>query len=212
MKRTITVTGIGRLRRCPDLAVFSITTKAKSTKYEKALQLAAEQLESLRAAAAQAGFDPEELKTAAFRTEEEYRTRQEKDGSCRRIRGGYDCIQEFRLSLPLKPERLSAAAAALSRSDASPRFDVRFTVQNPSAVREELLALASGDARRTAGLLLEANGVKLGRLCNIEVGEESPMLFSDLTLQGRELAPAAAWKPDEIEANVSVRFTWEIED
>ncbi len=76
IKRCITVTGTGNFAAKPDLIIVSIGLSVMDPAYEKAMSEAGEQIEALRSALADVGFQKNQLKTTSFYEPPNMRTKE----------------------------------------------------------------------------------------------------------------------------------------
>lgn len=217
-ERSINVSGAGRLSVSPDTVVLTMKIEGKSKSYEKALADAAGRIESLRGAVVSAGHRTDDLKTARFNVRSDYNHVQDRKEGLRRVFVGYVCEYSLTLTFAFEQERLAATMAAVAAAKAEPETDIRFTVADPEAVREQLLAGAADNARRKAEALCRASGVRLGRLLRIGYRVDRSDFVSDTECGNAVAMPmmakgiAADMVPEDIELSDSASFVWAIED
>ena len=110
-------------------------------------------------------------------------------------------------------DKLNAAVDTIAVSLAQPKISIAFTIKNADAFHDEILKDAARNARRQAEILCAASGVKLGKLLRVNYS------WNEFDIRHEPvdalLAPSGKnsfdFRPDEIKANDSVDFIWEIE-
>ena len=104
--------------------------------------------------------------------------------------------------------------SAVARSGVDPEFRVQFTVKDKSAVKEELFAKASENARKIAEGLCRGVGKKLGDIININYSWQEIDIYHEFDdcCEAECVAGGAApdINPEDLEASDSVTFTWEL--
>ncbi len=217
MTKTITVKGIGNARVKPDYVVIMIYIDSHNKNYNRTIKNAARKIESLQEAVCEAGFEKSDLKTINFDVTTDYHHEEDRDGNGRRVFDGYVCSYTLRLSFDFDNQRLADTLTAIAGCDVDPDLDIGFTVKDPSVIRETLLRNAAENARKKAEILCAAANVKLGDLIHINYN------WSEFKIQSRTsyksvsrpvmLASKAGMPditPDDIDANDTVAFIWEI--
>lgn len=217
MPRTITVKGIGKISAKPDYAVLSMFLKSCDKDYGKAMELADKELEQLREALTDAGFDKKALKTADFNVRTEYNNVENGSGNYRREFNGYAVSHSLKLEFDLDSKKLSKALSAVSGCLSDPELSIAFTVKDPSAVNEKLLCDAAQNAANKAKILCNASGVELGGLISIDYNWSELNILSETRCQvprALRSAPASAFsmdiEPDDIDIRDTATFVWEI--
>lgn len=218
--RTITVQGVGSVRVKPDWIQISLSLEAGDMEYHRAVEQAGARIALLQKAVREAGFAQSDLKTTGFQVNTRYENQRDSKGTYRSVFAGFLCTYQLKLSFDFHTERLARVLGLLSASGAEPEIRIAFTVKEPAAVEEELLASAAENARRKAEVLCRAAGEKLGKLVQVDYhwGEDA---FESPTRWGvdKEAAPMLASRaalpelePEDIHASDTVTFRWEIRD
>ena len=216
MPRCITVKGQARIHVKPDQVILTIGLSNYDMSYEDTLSAAAESLEKLKAAVMAVGFDQSDLKTSAFDVRINHESYRDDNNDYKTRFAGYICEQNLKLTFDLDQKRLASILNALAESQASPNFDIQFTVKDKDAVSEALLTAATKNARRKAEILADASNVKLGDLLSIEYNRVDVALYSPThLLMGDEArAMKASFTPEieaeDIEVHDNVTFVWMI--
>ena len=216
MERTITVQGKGTLSVPPDLIQVELNLETKDPAYAEMIRKTDERLSRLREALEGLGYPETELKTLHYSVYPEYASRADDDGEYREYFTGFCCRHGLQLSFPLSMEELDRVLSAVFSAGADPGLQIRFTVSDPDALRSELLAAASRDARSRAEALCAASGVKLGDLLQIRSGDAEPGLYSPTMYDVAEAAVfgksnARSFVPDDIKTSETALFVWAIE-
>ena len=119
-------------------------------------------------------------------------------------------------------ERLGKVLYALANNQAvQPEFRISYTVKDPEASKNQLLAEAVKDSQRKAAVLSEAAGVALKELQSIDYswGEINFEVSPAEQLRAREMVLSSAVEdgcfdmdiePDDIEVADTVTVVWEI--
>ena len=217
-KRTIHIKGTGYAAQIPDTVVLSMTLTAQNKEYSAAMKIGSQQVEMLREAIVEAGFKADDLKTINFNVEAIYENEEYKEGKSTRYRQifiGFECSHDLRLSFDFDNDRLNNAVDTIAASLSQPKISIAFTIKDADAFHDKILKSAAENARRKAEILCTASGVKLGKLLEINYS------WSEVNIQ-REVVLGCAlpeyvkknsfdFQPEEIKANDTVDFLWEID-
>ena len=211
-KRRIHIRGIGHAAQVPDLAVVSLTLTAQNVEYSAAIKIAAQQVEMLREAIVEAGFNADDLKTTNFNV----RTLYENEDNPKRsgqIFIGFECRHDLKLTFDFDNAKLNRAVDTIAKCLAQPKISIAFTIKDSDALNDKLLKSAAKDAKRKAKVLCAASGVKLGRLVDInyswdEFRARETIVCGECTTVEENTFD---FRPEEVIASESVDFLWEIE-
>lgn len=217
MSKTITVKGSGKVSAKPDYVVISMSLSSQDMEYDKAMELAANELNQLKNALQGAGFEEKALKTSNFNVRTDYINIKDADGSYQNKFNGYVVLHSIKLGFDFDTAKLSKALSAVSECLSNPELSIKFTVRDESAVNEEMLRLASQNARRKAEILCDASGVELGALLSVDHnwGESDHVSATNYRMAAEcmkmsELSRGVDIEPDDIEISDTVTFVWEI--
>ena len=219
-KREIVVKGIGKASASPDLLVIDLNLEVVQPEYDKAMLVATEHLDALRAAVVAAGHDRKSLKTTQFNVNTKYASYRDKSDNWKQKFIGYCCTHGLRLEFELDMKKLGVTLGAIADCPARPRFSIKFSVKDPSAVSEQLLQSAIENAKQKAEVLTIAAGVKLGAIKRIEYNWSEHHLYSqtDFCLMesaadysASPRASAMDIEPEDIDVSDSVTVIWIIE-
>ena len=217
MTRTITVRGIGKAAAKADFVTLHMSIKTSHMKYDTAMDMAASRIDSLKQALKNAGFAADDLKTTNFRIDTAYETIKDERGNYRRIFKGFATYHDAELQFDFQSSRLSQALSAIAVCISEPEIKIRFSVKDSERLKDAILRSAAENARRRAEILCEASGVSLGNLLSIHYSWDeltvcSPTRFSyeGACLSDVESVKSIDIEPEDIHADDSVTFVWEI--
>lgn len=218
MTRTITVKGVGNILARPDYVILTMKLEAKDKEYDKAMDMAAEQLSRLNDSLVSIGFEKESVKTTNFDVHTDYENCKDKRGNYQRVFIGFVCKHQLKLAFDFDMGRLSQVLTAAANCLAHPELSIAFTVKDPTAVNDALLRAAAINAQKKAELLCEASGVKLGQLLTIDYNWGELNIFSDTDYDLEESClhespmylRSMTIEPDDIEVRDTATFVWEI--
>ncbi len=219
--RTIRITGKGEIKVKPDVTRITLTLEGIYPDYEKTLQKSTEDTDSLKEILTGFGFERSDLKTLQFNVDTEYETVKEHGAYNQRF-VGYKYRHVIKVEFPSDNERLGKILFALANSTVKPEFRISYTVSDPEAAKNALLADAIADAKEKAAVLSQAAGVALKEIQSIDNSwktidfEVAPI--DRLAAVGGSLMPLTEEKasydldiePDDISTSDTVTVIWEI--
>ena len=213
--REIIVKGIGKVSAAPDLLIIEMALESKRMDYEETMQQAADMIDSLRAAIESVGHDGRELKTTSFNINTRYESYRESGGHKQRF-AGYVCSHKLKLEFDLDMKKLGVTLSAIAGCKANPDFSIKFSVSDPNAVSEQLLASAVENAKAKAEILAESAGVKLGAIQRIDYNWGELQLYSNTNMDLMCCAETSGSydmgiEPEDIDLTDTVTVVWEIE-
>ena len=217
MSGTITVKGTGTVKVPPDTVTVSFTLTAKAMEYREMMQLAEQKSHALHGALADAGLNPDDLKTGSCNINTNYEHLPDEHGNYRPVFSGYVSTQTAVLELPLDLNRLGRGFAAAEQSGAEPELSLSFTVKDRFALQERVLTDAAQKARKNAEILAKASGVTLGALQSVTYHDpqHEPLSATRCNLvgmaKGAAMCDGIAINPEDITAEETAVFVWEIE-
>ena len=215
--RTIRVTGKGQLKLRPDTTRITMTLEGIYPDYGETLRHSSEDTEALKDVLSGFGFARTDLKTLNFSVDTEYESYREREVYKQRFIG-YRFQHMLKVEFPSDNERLGRILYALANCAVSPEFRLSYTVSDPEAAKNELLAKAVEDAKEKAAVLARAAGVTLQCIESIDYS------WGEIDIEYRPMErlakPAQALmaksyaldiEPDDIELSDTVTVIWEIE-
>ena len=217
--KIIRVTGKGKLKVKPDMTRITITLTGIEREYGEALRMSSEQTEALKKLFERFGFVRSDMKTLNFSVDTEYESYQEKNVWKQRFLG-YRFNHNLKIEFDSDNERLGKILYALANSEVDPQFRISYTVKDPEAAKNELLAKAVEDAFAKAGVLTKAAGKSLGDLQSIDYSwgeisfETHPVnrLMEAKAMGAMEDSCSYEMdiEPDDIDVSDTVTVVWEI--
>ena len=219
--RTIRITGKGEIKVKPDVTRITVTLEGQNKNYEKTLQKSSEDTDSLKKILNGFGFERSDLKTLQFNVDTEYETVKERGAYNQRF-VGYKYRHVMKVEFPSDNDRLGKILFALANSSVQPEFRISYTVSDPEAAKNTLLANAIADAKEKAAVLSQAAGVALKDIQSIDYSwgkidfEVGPI--DRLAAVGGGILPLAKEnasfdldiEPDDISTSDTVTVIWEI--
>ncbi len=218
--KTIRVTGKGKIKVHPDVTRLTMTLDGLWPEYGEAVKHSSEDTEVLKALLEPFGFARKDLKTLSFSVDPEYESYQEKKVWKQRLTG-YRFRHVLKLEFDSDNERLGKILYALANGKAvSPEFRISYTVKDPEASKNALLADAVKDSSSKAKVLAKAAGAKLGELQSIDYSwgeinfEVTPMYRMESKMMVDASVECGSYdmdiEPDDIEVTDTVTLVWEI--
>ena len=215
--RSIRVTGKGQLKLRPDTTRITMTLEGVYPEYGETLRHSSEDTEALKDVLSGFGFSRTDLKTLNFSVDTEYESYREREVYKQRFIG-YRFQHMLKVEFPSDNERLGRILYALANCAVSPEFRLSYTVSDPEAAKNELLAKAVQDAKEKAAVLARAAGVTLQCIESIDYSwgeidiEYRPMeRLAKPTQALMAKSYALDIEPDDIEISDTVTVIWEIE-
>ena len=218
-KRTIHIKGVGHAAQVPDTVVLTMTLTARNAEYSAAMKIGSQQIEMLREAIGDVGFDSDDLKTTNFDVQAIYEDEEIREGSSKRYRqilSGFECRHDLKLTFDFDDDKLNAAVDTIANCLSEPRISVAFTVKDTNSFTDKILADAARDALRKAKIFCAAANVKLGKLISVnypceDVDVRREVCFKNQAVLGVSTDTAFDFRPDDVTATDSADFVWEIE-
>ncbi len=168
MEKTIRVTGKGKISVTPDTIRLLITQSSVESTYEGAIRESAERKKGLNEVLVALSFKKEDLKTLRYNVNTEYEEYQARDKSWKRRLEGYRYTHRMKLEFPKDNAMLGKLLGAISKITGEPEFSLEYTIADPEAAKNELLAKAVEDSKAKASVLTSAAGVELGDILTID--------------------------------------------
>ena len=122
----------------------------------------------------------------------------------------------MRLTFDFDNEKLNKAVDTIAASLSQPKISISFAIKDLDAFSDKILKSAAKDAKRKAKILCTAAGVKLGKLLDINYSWDEINIRRETVVCGEcikisDEKSSFDFQPDEIRANDTVDFLWEIE-
>ncbi len=198
---------------------ITVTLEGLNKNYEKTLQKSSEDTDSLKKILNGFGFERSDLKTLQFNVDTEYETVKERGAYTQRF-VGFKYRHVMKVEFPSDNDRLGKILFALANSSVKPEFRISYTVSDPEAAKNALLADAVADAKEKAIVLSQAAGVVLKEIQSVDYSWETVdfevapnALFGGFSNDYSESGKASFdldVEPDDISASDTVTVIWEI--
>nr|WP_300004877.1 SIMPL domain-containing protein [Tissierella sp.] len=211
--RIIKVKGVGQASIPPDMIKINIEIKSLDDTYEKSLKKANYDLENLRTALGEEGFEKESIKTINFSVDTKYENETREFNSKRKFIG-YEIHHSLTIEFDNNEEKLSGVLNALARSKANPEFSIVYKLKDSKSFKEMILKDAISNSREKAALIAEASGVKLGEIIVINYSfDEDEVYRSPLSLQKSMsvMSDNISIVAEDLQQTDTVEITWQIE-
>ena len=208
--RTIRVQGKGSASQAPDRISLFFSVAHPRPQYDKAIEGCNSRVESIRAAASELNLQGADLKTVQFGVSDET---QYEHGRYTHI--GYTATHQLCMELPVDQNLVGKFLSSLVQRGAEPQVRINFTVADPEALKQRVLADAVANAKARAEVIATAAGVKLGNIADIQYGYSEVVISSqpsEMMLEScceSEIAPN--FDPKDVDAEDTVTVTWEID-
>ncbi|MDF2557680.1 MAG: hypothetical protein K0R71_1508 [Bacillales bacterium] len=217
MNREIKVTGRGKISVPPDLVRIQFGIETRHPTYQRTIEQAINDFETLKNDLQNHGFKKEDFKTIRFEVRPEFESYQE--GQVWKSRFiGYVCEHIFKIEFPISSRMLSSVIDTVVRSRVRPTFQVFHTLKDTDQAKNYLIAKAVEDSRRKAEILCYASGVSLGAVNNIdyswseiEIRKQVVTLNKSAMIETADKGvPMLDITADDIVLEDTVTVTWEI--
>lgn len=206
LERTLRVTGEGRVRVRPDVAVVLAGVEATGKVLAPTVAEASARMRRMLDALAKAGVAEKDVQTTRHDVQVE---RPWVDGKPREITG-FTVVDEVRITV----RDLGKLGQILERVVAAGSNSLRgltFERDDPAPERREALARAVAAARGKAEAMAEAAGVALGEVVAIDEGGAGPPIpLMKYRAEAMVAADGAPVTPGELEIGASVSVTFAI--
>ena len=218
MEKTMRVTGKGKLSVKPDLIRLLLDATKVCVTYEEALSSSSAQTEELKNCFEKLGFARSDLKTLRFSVDTEYENYRDENNVWKNRFLGYRFTHGMKLEFDADNERLGHVLYALAQTEGRPEFRINYTVKDPEAAKNKLLAKAVADSGEKAKVLAEAAGVTLRDIVTIDYSWGELEIVSrpvERCMMSAANGTADSYKmdiePDNIDVTDTVTVVWEID-
>lgn len=219
MPRTITVKGIGRATARPDTVVLSMSLDSRAPEYNRAMELASDNIDDITRVLVEVGFEKDAVKTTNFHVRTDYENVKDRSGNYHQEFRGYVINHNLKVEFAFDVKRLSRALSAIAGCQSHPQLSIAFVVKDAAAVNEEMLRSATANARKKAEILCSASGVALGNLLTIEynwgevnIASNTRYSLAEDCLAAPLMARGIHMEPEDIDVSDTATFVWEIGD
>jgi uncharacterized protein YggE len=207
----ISVSGTGSVFGEPDIAVLSLGVEAEADSVAEARAEAAEAMDAIMSSLRDGGVEEEDIQTSRFSVYPRYDFRENEQ-----VLLGFTVENTVIVKIRNIDDTGTLLDASIEAGGDLTRVDdLRFTIDDPTALKDEARRMAMQDARSRAETLAEAGGVSLGDPRSIsESGGPQPIPFDEARFAGAEVAADLADTPislGELEVQISVQVQYEID-
>ena len=215
--KTISIKGVGKARRNPDLAIFKISTSTRRKEYSQSIDASNMLVNDLKRDFEEMGFQKDDFKTVSFNTRPIYQS-VEVGLVNKTHRMELECFEvshDLKIEFDLDNDRINEVLKCLKGFGDEVQFAIDFSVKDKQSMKRDVIVDATKTARFNAEVLCEASSVELGDLIMIEYN------WVDFNFYSRSYYDVDAncmcdcdeymeFNPDTIEISDSVSFVWEI--
>ena len=217
--KTISVKGVGKAKRDPDLAIFRISTTTQTEELKSSINESNRLINDLKEKFQSIGFEKDDLKTVSYYTRPVYETVEVGVINKRHKREfkSFEVEHDLKIEFDLDNERINKVIKCLNEYGEELDFRIEFSVKDKDAMKRDLLIDATKNARLNAEILCEASSLELGDLIKIEYSwanfnftsrsdygsfrDFEACLYDECTVD---------FTPDSIEISDDVAFIWQI--
>lgn len=216
--RTISIKGVGKAKRNPDLVIFNISTSVKSKEYSKSIENSNSFVNKLKNEFISIGFEKQDLKTTYFNSRPVYQSVEVGVVSKRyeRVLEGYVVEHNLKIEFDLENDRIDEVINCLKKFENHLTFDINFSVKDPEGMKRDVIVDATRNARFNAEVLAEASSLKLGDLLKIEYNWVDFNFISstdfDMSMNYMCDGTSMDFAPEDIEITDNVSFVWEMKN
>ena len=216
-KRTIRVTGKGKIKVKPDMTRITLTLEGAYPEYDETLRKSSESTDQMKDLLSNFGFGRSDLKTLNFSVDTDYESYRE-NGEYKQRFIGYKFRHILKVEFDSDNKRLGNILFGLAHFPHHPEFRISYTVKDSETAKNELLGKAVKDAKEKAVVLTQAAKVSLKDILSIdyswgeidfEVNPMNKMMPCDCCA-----APDDSYEldiePDDIDIVDTVTVVWEI--
>lgn len=216
MQKTIRVIGKGKISVKPDMIRLDITANEVRKEYDEVIEESTLCIKKIKETVERAGLNGRELKTVKFDVDSKYESYCDKNGNYKSRLVGFQYTQKFYIQFPNDNLQLGKILYELSHCDINVEFSIKHTVEDITAVKNELLTNAVQDSKVKAEILSKSSGVLLGDIVNIDYSWGEIEIYSE-PIKNYYLYESTINEPykidieaDDIDVQDTVTIVWEI--
>lgn len=212
--RTFSVEGTGDVDTTPDLAMFSATVLTDGGKNVVEVQTAnTEKMNRLNAFLKEQGVAKEDLKTEQYNLSPRYSYAPCLAGSCPAPAiTGYSLTQTLQVKVR-DTSKLGDLLSGVVASGANSVSEVRFVIDDNTAVKDEAREKAIVDAKKKAKVLAKAAGFRVGKLVSLYESTtpvSMPYGLGGADMSGLKAEAAPVVEPGTQSTKIQMTLTYEI--
>lgn len=216
MQKTIRVKGKGKISVKPDMIRLDITANEVCKEYDEVIEKSTLCIKKIKETIERAGLNVRELKTVKFDVDSKYESYCDRKGNYKSRLVGFQYTQKFYIQFPNDNLQLGKILYELSHCDINVEFSIKHTVEDVTAVKNELLINAVQDSKVKAEILSKSSGVLLGDIVNIDYSWGEIEIYSE-PINNYCLYESTINEPykidieaDDIDVQDTVTIVWEI--
>ncbi len=208
--RVVNVTGIAERLVRPDLAHLEMTIDARDVKLDSARREAGVRTVAVLRGLRELGIGDEAIDSGALAVQPEF-SWDAKSGA-RRLQG-YLVARTIRIRL-LDLDKLGAILEYAVKSGANQIAPPRFSLQNESSLRREMLTDATRDAKQNAAAIARGLDAQLGAALRVDAVEVDRPAFPSPGMLRASVAPAEdaavteSYRPGDITLRVQIKASF----
>ena len=212
--RTISIKGVGKAKRNPDLVIFRISTSATSKDYADSVDNSNMIVNKIKMDFEKMGFSGDELKTVNYYTRPVYEDVEVGVINKRQRREvtGFTVLHDLKMEFDLDNDKINEVMRCLKKYGDDVDFNIQFSVRDKQSMKMDVILDATKNARFNAEALAEASSVELGDLLKIEYNWTDINIFSmsEYACNMDIPCPDVQFNPQSIEISDNVSFVWQI--
>ena len=213
---TMTIKGLGTAIKDPDLVIIRILTSTLEKVYEDSIEASNKLVNDLKNVFESIGFEKQDLKTSRYVMRPIYEDVEVGVINKRKERQlkGFRLNHDLKIEFDLDNDKINEVLKCLSDFKDDLDFEIKFSVKNKDAMKNDVIFDATKNAKSNAKILAEASGVKLGDLIKIDFTWDHFDYFSksryDCDMISRDYKGYIEFTPDSVVISDGVLFVWEI--
>lgn len=203
---TVTAAGMGTATAAPDQAMMSFGVTRQNAKAKAALDDAAKIAEAITAAVKKAGVAAEDIQTQNVSV---YPLSTESDGKVNIT--GYQA--NLSVSVTVKDlDKLGDVITAATGAGADNINGPSFSIDEDAEYREQAIADAVDDARRSADAMAKAAGKSVGDVVRISASDvfSAPMPYEAAEMRAADAAGSVPIEPGTLDVGANVTVVFEL--
>ncbi len=211
-KRTLRITGTGRISQKPDQVLIIFDISSKHYKYSDCLKDLTKKTSLLRENIKFVGLEPESLKTDDLSINTDYKWRDNN-----KIFNGYIGTHQLSIEFDLDKELLNRVLDSIAGSLTNTEFSIYFQAKDCNSLKARILENAVLDAKTSAEIISRSSGIKLGKIREIIYSWAEVRFHSDFRLYDKSVQLLEDEslnydiEPKDINAKDTVIVEWDIE-
>lgn len=216
-RRTIAITGKSTLNVKTDYVKIRFEINEIDLSYENTMSLLTKKAMRIKDVILKCGFKEEDLKTSDFSIDKSTRYN---DKSKKLIFLGYRAQENLNIAFPIDNDKINLILNGIWKEVQEVDFNISFFCDNPNKYENQLIQMATKDAKEKATMIADALGVKLANVERVDFS------FSEIHIENEleydlnynvccDAAPSYKALPDmnpqDTKLEKHITIIWEIE-